>query len=90
MQQQSSMPSKKCLSESLRDISCNYVGNHKIILETMSKLALEDDYYVDFIPKITQLTKLDNKIVIEAFKEFMKDPKFNVQMRTIAEDIEPL
>ena len=56
----------------------------------MSKLALEDDYYVDFIPKITQLTKLDNKIVIEAFKEFMKDPKFNVQMRTIAEDIEPL
>lgn len=69
-------PSKKCLSESLRDAADVVTGNQKILLESMSELVLEDDkYFMKLIPKLQTRTGLSKNIIREALRELKHNSK---------------
>jgi hypothetical protein len=51
-------------------------GNQKILLESMSELALEDDeYFMNLIPKLQTKTGLSKIIIREALRELKHNIK---------------
>ena len=68
------MPSKKCLSESFRNIAIKYGADKRVVLESMSQLVLEDDDYSEhMITKIASRTNLPKKIIGKIFREMRED-----------------